>query len=125
VTRALVDTYALLWWLDDDPALPAAARAMLADSSNELLVSSATVWEIAIKRSLGKLRAPEDLVETIAEEGFIFLAVTPWHAWRVARLPPHHTDPFDRLLAAQALTEGIPIVTGDPAFGPYGVGVRW
>jgi PIN domain nuclease of toxin-antitoxin system len=61
----------------------------------------------------------------ISEEGFIFLGVTPSHAWRVAGLPAHHTDPFDRLLAAQALVEGIPLVTGDPAFGPYGVGVRW
>jgi PIN domain nuclease of toxin-antitoxin system len=125
VTRALVDTHALLWWLADDPALPAPARAVLTDPSNELLVSAASIWEIAIKRSLGKLPAPDELLEVIAQEGFIFLAVSPWHAWRVAALPHHHTDPFDRLLIAQALTEGIPIVTGDPAFAPYGVGVRW
>jgi PIN domain nuclease of toxin-antitoxin system len=125
VTRAIVDTHVLLWWLADDPGLSADAREFLADGSNEALVSSASVWEIAIKRSLGKLAAPDELLEVISEEGFIFLGVTPWHAWRVADLPPHHTDPFDRLLAAQALVEGIPIVTGDPAFGPYGVGVRW
>ena len=125
MTRALVDTHALLWWLDDDRALPAAARALIADPSNEVLVSAASVWEVAIKRAKGKLRVPDDLLEVVAEKGFIYLAVTPWHAWRVAQLPRHHNDPFDRLLAAQALSEGIPIVTGDPAFGPYGVGVRW
>jgi PIN domain nuclease of toxin-antitoxin system len=125
VTRALLDTHALLWWLDDDPALPPAARALIADPSNEVLVSAATVWEIAIKRAKGKLDVPDDLLEVVALKGLIFLAVTPWHAWRVAELPRHHNDPFDRLLAAQALTEGIPIVTGDRAFGAYGVGVRW
>lgn len=125
MTRALVDTHALLWWLENDPGLSASARALLADPSNELLISSASVLEIAIKRSLGKLRAPDSLVEVVSREGFVFLAVTPWHAWRVDSLPHHHRDPFDRLLIAQALVEGIPIVTGDPAFGAYGVGVRW
>lgn len=125
MTRALVDTHALLWWLEDDPALPRMPRALLADPSNEMLVSSASVLEIAIKRSLGKLRAPDSLLEVISRQGFIFLAVTPWHAWRVGSLPRHHGDPFDRLLIAQALVEGIPIVTGDPAFGAYGVGVHW
>jgi PIN domain nuclease of toxin-antitoxin system len=125
VSRLLVDTHALLWWLADDPQLSPDARATLADGSNELLVSAASVWEIAIKRSLGKLTAPDDLVEVVADEGFAFLGVSPWHAWRVTTLPPHHRDPFDRLLAAQALVEGVPIVTADPQFGPYGVGVRW
>lgn len=125
MTRALLDTHALLWWMFRSRALPSRARALLADPSNELLVSAASVWEIAIKQSTGKLRAPDDLLERISAAGFIFLAVSPWHAWRVGTLPRHHTDPFDRLLIAQALTEGIPIVTGDPSFGPYGVGVRW
>jgi PIN domain nuclease of toxin-antitoxin system len=125
MTRAIVDTQALLWWLFKSRTLPVAARALLADPSNELLVSAVSVWEIAIKRSLGKLEAPEELPEVLAGQGFVFLAISPWHAWRVATLPRHHTDPFDRLLIAQALTEGIPIVTGDAAFAPYGVGVRW
>jgi PIN domain nuclease of toxin-antitoxin system len=125
LSRLLVDTHAVLWWLADDDSLSAEARAVLADRGNELLVSSASVWEIAIKRSLGKLEAPDDLVEIVSDEGFIFLGVTPSHAWRVATLPRHHGDPFDRLLAAQALVEGIPVMTADPRFGPYGVGVMW
>ena len=125
MSRLLVDTHALLWWLADDDALPADVRAAFADRANELLVSAASVWEIAIKRSLGKLEAPGELLEIVADEGFVFLAVSPWHAWRVATLPRHHGDPFDRLLAAQALAEGIPVVTGDPQFGRYGVGVMW
>jgi PIN domain nuclease of toxin-antitoxin system len=96
----------------------------MGEPRNEVLVSAASIWEIAIKRALGKLSAPDDLLETISEEGFIFLAVTPWHAWRAGDLPPHHRDPFDRLLAAQALVEGIPLLTADPRFAPYGVGVR-
>jgi PIN domain nuclease of toxin-antitoxin system len=125
VSRFLVDTHALLWWLDDDPALSATARKALAEPANEVLVSSALVWEIAIKRSLGKLTVPDSLLETISEQGFVFLAVTPWHAWRLASLPMHHRDPFDRLLTAQALVEGIPILTADPRFGADGAGVRW
>jgi PIN domain nuclease of toxin-antitoxin system len=125
VTRLLADTHAILWWLGDDPSLSPGARAALADPRNEVLVSAASVWEIAIKRSLGRLEAPDTLLEAIADDGFVFLAVTPRHAWRVATLPPHHGDPFDRLLAAQALVEGIPVVTADRRFGPYGVGVMW
>jgi PIN domain nuclease of toxin-antitoxin system len=125
LSRLLVDTHAVLWWLADDDSLSAEARAVLADPGNELLVSSASVWEIAIKRSLGKLEAPDDLVEVISDEGFTFLGVTPSHGWRVTTLPLHHGDPFDRLLAAQALVEGIPVLTADPQFGPYGVGVMW
>ena len=125
MSRLLVDTHALLWWLADDDSLPADVRTAFADRGNELLVSSVSVWEIAIKRSLGKLEAPEDLLEIVSDEGFVFLAVSPWHAWRVATLPRHHGDPFDRLLVAQALVEGVPVVTADPQFGPYGVGVMW
>jgi PIN domain nuclease of toxin-antitoxin system len=125
VSRFLVDTHVLLWWLVDDPQLSCTARAAISDPGAEALVSAARAWEIAIKRSLGKLNAPDDVLEITVEEGFGFLAVTPWHAWRAGALPLHHRDPFDRLLAAQALVEGIPVVTADPSFGPYGVGVRW
>ena len=125
MSRLLVDTHALLWWLADDPALSAAARAAIADGANEPLVSAASLWEIAIKQSLGKLTVPHDLPETIASEGFAVLAVDAQHAWRVRELPLHHRDPFDRLLVAQALTQQIPIVTTDPQFAAYGVNVRW
>ncbi len=88
-------------------------------------MSIATVWEIGIKRGLGKLDAPDDLLDRIVENGFSWLAVDERHAWRASELPLHHRDPFDRLLVAQAQIEGIPIVTRDPRFAAYGVGVRW
>jgi PIN domain nuclease of toxin-antitoxin system len=125
VSRLLVDTRALLWWLIDDPALSPTAREALADPANEPFVSAASAWEIAIKRSLGKLPGPDDLPDRIADEGFAWLPVSAAHAWLVRDLPPHHGDPFDRLLAAQALIERVPIVTADTRFVAYGVDVRW
>lgn len=125
MSRLLVDTHALLWWLTDDSALSATAREALADPSNEPLVSTATVWEIAIKRSLGKLAAPDDLPDRISKEGFSWLAISAAHAWQVRDLPTHHRDPFDRLLIAQALTEHLPMITTDARFREYGVEIRW
>jgi PIN domain nuclease of toxin-antitoxin system len=121
----LVDTHALLWWLTDDAALSVAAREALADPTNEPLVSAASVWEIAVKRALGKLTAPDDLPDLINDEGFSWLPITPLHAWQVRELPPHHRDPFDRLLIAQAMTERLPIITADPSFDDYEVEIRW
>ena len=125
MSRALVDTRALLWWLTDDPALSPAVRETLADPGSEPLVSAATGWEIAIKRSLGKLAAPDDLPDRIADEGFAWLPVSAVHAWQVRDLPAHHRDPFDRLLVAQAIIERLPIITADARFADYGVDVRW
>jgi PIN domain nuclease of toxin-antitoxin system len=125
VSRFLVDTHALLWWLADDPALSSPARDALADPGNEPLVSTVSVWEIAIKRSLGKLTAPDDLPDRIAEEGFAWLPVSASHAWQVRALPAYHRDPFDRLLIAQAFTESVPIITADARFADYDVGVCW
>jgi PIN domain nuclease of toxin-antitoxin system len=125
VSRLLVDTHALLWWLTDDPGLSATARDALADPANDVNVSTASVWEIAIKRALGKLTAPDDLPDHIKGAGFDWLPISSEHAWRVRELPPHHRDPFDRLLVAQSLTEAMPIVSGDARFGAYGVETRW
>ena len=121
MSRLLVDTHALLWWLTDDPALSPAARDAIADPVNEPFVSAASVWEIAIKRSLGKLT----VLDRIADEGFVWLPISANHAWQVGELPLHHRDPFDRILVAQALIERLPIITGDSHFGQYGVQVRW
>jgi PIN domain nuclease of toxin-antitoxin system len=125
VSRLLVDTHVLLWWLGDDPALSDRARDAIAGPTTQPLVSAASVWEIAIKRSLGKLEAPDDLPEIITAEGFAWLPVGPGHAWRVRALPLHHRDPFDRILVAQALVEGLPLVTADARFGRYDVDIRW
>jgi len=125
VNRLLVDTHALLWWLIDDAGLSQTARQALSDPANDVLVSTASVWEIAIKRALGKLSAPDDLPEHIEEQGFGWLPVQAEHAWRVGDLPPHHRDPFDRLLVAQSLVERIPVVSADARFAAYGVDTRW
>jgi PIN domain nuclease of toxin-antitoxin system len=125
VSRLLVDTHAVLWWLSDDARLSPAAREAIAEPANEPLVSAASIWEIAIKRSLGKLSAPDDLVAHVVNEGFAWLAVKAEHAWEVRTLLPHHRDPFDRMLVAQALVEGVPVVTSDERFARYGVSVRW
>jgi len=125
VSRLLVDTHAVLWWLTDNEALAATARTAIADPSSEAIVSIASLWEIAIKCSIGKLTIENDLPAIIAEEGFAWLPVSPAHAWEVRALPLHHRDPFDRLLIAQALTERLPVVTADARFAAYGVDVRW
>ena len=125
MSRLLVDTHALLWWLADDPSLSPAAREAIADPTNDPLVSAASVWEIAIKRSLGKLTAPDDLPDRVADKGFAWLPISAQHAWRVRDLPKHHGDPFDRTLVAQAVIERLPFVTTDARFAEYGVDVRW
>lgn len=125
MTRLLIDTHALLWWLSADSALSATAAATIADPLNEPLVSTASLWEIAIKRSVGKLNAPDELPDTVTRGGFAWLPVEAEHAWAVRTLPRHHRDPFDRLLVAQSLVEGLPVVTADARFAPYGVETRW
>ena len=117
----LLDAHALLWWLADDATLGDAARRSIADPSVDVLVSAATVWEIGIKRALGKLDAPDELPEAIERSGFGGLPVTLVDADVAAGLPPHHRDPFDRMLVAQATRLGAIVVTRDASFTPYGV----
>jgi PIN domain nuclease of toxin-antitoxin system len=119
----LLDAHALLWWLADDPTLVPDARAAIAAPSNEVIVSAATVWEIEIKRALGKLSAPNGLVDTIEASAIGSLPITTADAERAGRLPPHHRDPFDRMLVAQALRLDAIVVSRDGAFIPYGVNV--
>jgi PIN domain nuclease of toxin-antitoxin system len=125
VRRLLLDTHVVLWWLGDDQRLSEAARRAIAETTNDILVSAASVWEMAIKRSLGKLTAPAELLDVVAAQGFGWLPVRADHAGAVGSLPWQHRDPFDRLLVAQARVEGVPVVTSDPAFAAYGVGVLW
>jgi PIN domain nuclease of toxin-antitoxin system len=117
----LLDAHALLWWLADDPTLDAGSRSSIADPSSDVLVSAATVWEIGIKRALGKLEAPDGLPDAIDATGFIGLPVTLLDGDTAAALPAHHRDPFDRMLVAQAGRLGAVIVTRNDAFRPYGV----
>lgn len=123
--RLLVDTHALLWWLKNDPSLSPTGRGELAAPANEVLVSTASIWEIAVKRSQGRLTVPEPLLEVIEREGFTWLPVSAAHAWAASELPLHHRDPFDRLLVVQAQIEDVAIVTADPHFDAYDVSTSW
>jgi PIN domain nuclease of toxin-antitoxin system len=123
--RLLVDSHVLLWHLLDDPRLTPGPTATIEAEDAEVLVSVASLWEIAIKNALGKLEAPEDLPRRVEELGFEPLAIDVEHAWAVRQLPHHHRDPFDRLLIAQAQVERLPILTANPAFGEYDVKVIW
>ena len=122
----LVDTHALLWFLADDPKLSAAARATMESGESTLLVSAVTVWEITIKAALGKLEAPAGLLDSLPEQGFDELPVSGRHAWRVGSLPlGAHQDPFDRLLVAHAIEEGLAIISVDAQLDQYGVTRHW
>ena len=123
--RLLVDSHVLLWHVLDDPRLGPAPTAAIEADDAEVLISIASLWEIAIKSALGKLAAPQDFPEKVEQLGFEWLPVRAEHAWRVRDLPHHHRDPFDRLLIAQALVEGMPILTADPSFALYDAKVVW
>ena len=118
--RLLLDTHVLLWWLQGAPLAEEAAEK-IADTSNDVIVSAATVWELSIKRQLGKVDMPPDLVEQCRSEGFALLAMDARHADRAGSLPLHHTDPFDRMLVAQAEIDTLILVTRDRALAAYGV----
>ena len=126
--KILVDTHALIWWLRDDQRLSRAAAQILADPSNEILVSAGVGWELAIKVGLGKIE-PANLIaqmeEAISRETFVELPVALAHGVRAGLLPLHHRDPFDRLLAAQAEILDVPILSADRLFDRYGVRRLW
>lgn len=119
--RLLLDTHALLWWLDDAPELSDTARAAIASGGNVVFVSAATIWEIRIKQAIGKLQIPAEFEQVLDEQGFDSLDVTSRHAHALADLPLHHRDPFDRILIAQARVERLRIVTRDVSFSSYDV----
>ena len=115
----------LVWWRDDSPHLSLRAKAEITDPINEVLVSTATLWEIVIKRGLGKLTFPDDREGVLGEESFSLISISFQHMRRVELLPKLHRDPFDRMLIAQALTEGAPLVTNDHALLAYGIPTLW
>lgn len=118
----LLDTHTLIWW--DDDQLPRSVTSAIQDA-DVVFVSAATAWEIAIKSALGKLVARGTVADTITDYGFSSLPISVRHADAVGTLPPHHRDPFDRLLVAQAQIEDLTIVTRDPVFVLYDVPTRW
>jgi len=120
--RLLIDSNALIWAVGRPTELSAAARQALQESTDRF-VSIASMWEIAIKMSLGKLSLPDNLTAALNTIAAVALPITPTHIDRVQRLPFHHRDPFDRMLVAQAMEEGLTIVTRDRRVGAYGVPV--
>ena len=121
--RLLLDTHVLLWWLANDSNLGEDARSGISNPNSAVYVSAATVWEISIKRALGKLESPSDLLRQIEYHRFEPLSMTVSHAQAAGALPRHHDDPFDRMLVAQAMAEGLTLLTRDARMGLYGVGV--
>lgn len=125
----LLDTHALLWWLDGDERLSPAARAAIAAPANQPLVSAASAWEITTKHRLGKLpgaaEVARDVAGAVASQAFADLPITLRDAERAGRLPGPHRDPFDRMLAAQALAGDLEFVSIDRVFDDYGVRRLW
>ena len=127
--RALLDTHAFLWWIVGDERLSDGASRAIADRRNEIFVSAASIWEIAIKGRLGRLSIPGDpgtfIGGQIAENSFRGLPIVAGHALRVWDLPDHHQDPFDRMLVAQAQVEGLTLISQDRQVARYEVEVVW
>jgi PIN domain nuclease of toxin-antitoxin system len=117
----LLDSHVLVWWLAGAPAVSKDARRAIADPGNDVLVSAATVWELAIKRAIGKIELAADLAEAVEAAGFTPLAIGLADAELAAALPMHHRDPFDRMLVAQARRLDAVLVSRDPAFDRYDV----
>jgi PIN domain nuclease of toxin-antitoxin system len=127
--QLLLDTHCLLWWFGDDPLLSARARKLVASGSNQVLVSAASAWEIAIKFRIGKLPGAEELVADfsgfLSRERFEHLPISIEHGVRAGLLPGSHRDPFDRMLIAQSLAENLPIVSNDTVFDDYHIRRLW
>jgi PIN domain nuclease of toxin-antitoxin system len=121
--RLLVDSCVLVWWLDNPASLAKEAREAIADPSNEVYFSAASVWELGLKIRKGKLTMPIDFASALSADGFSSLSVTVDHAARSLSLPALHEDPFDRLLVAQAIAEGLVMVTRDEVIRDYPLAV--
>ena len=127
--RLLLDTHALLWWISHDDRISPRARALIRDGGNEVFVSAVSAWEIVVKAGIGRLGVPEPvdrfIVSQLEANAFHPLAITMRHALGLASLPDVHRDPFDRMLASQALLDDLTLVTGDHAFEGYPVATEW
>lgn len=127
--RVLLDTHAFLWWIADSGRLSGTARRLIADETNDIAVSAASAWEIATKHRIGRLPGGEavalDVAGRISDQGFSELPISVSDGERAGRLPGPHRDPFDRMLAAQALARGLPIISIDGVFDRYGLDRLW
>jgi PIN domain nuclease of toxin-antitoxin system len=123
--RLLIDTHVLIWWREDSPRVSARVRQEITDPTNEICVSVVSLWEIVLKRSSGRLQFPDDLEQVVREESFTLVPIDYRHLRTAEGLAWFHRDPFDRMMIAQALAEGIPIATADRHFAAYGVQVVW
>ncbi|MFI5626515.1 type II toxin-antitoxin system VapC family toxin [Nocardioides sp. NPDC051685] len=119
--KLILDTQILLWWWDDSPRLPQAARDLIANLDNQVFVSAASITEIAVKKSIGRLEVDDDFAHGIEDDGFIELPLTAAHGGRLAQLPFIHRDPFDRMLIVQAQAEDAALVTVDDKVRQYDV----
>lgn len=122
--RLLLDTQAVVWWLDDDGRLTDRAADAIGQSGQDAVISAASVWELSTKRAAGRY-AGDDLLAHAQAAGFTILAMSGEHAQLAGQLPAHHRDPFDRMLVAQALIEERVLVTADAVIPAYGVPVLW
>jgi PIN domain nuclease of toxin-antitoxin system len=127
--RLLLDTHAFLWWVTDDDRMSERAGELIADGANDVYFSAASAWEIAIKAGLGRIRLSEDAwsltPQQLERNAFQALPIHVTHAVAVIALPDLHRDPFDRMLVAQAMSEGLTIVSSDPELARYPVPVVW
>jgi len=123
--RLLLDSQALLFWMVAPDRFPQAVGDAIDSPRNRVAVSAASFWELSIKQAKGKLALPRDDFARVFAADFQLLSITPEHGIAAARLPPHHGDPFDRLLIAQAQTEGLTLVGANGVFGEYDVDVLW
>jgi PIN domain nuclease of toxin-antitoxin system len=123
--RLLIDSHAFLWWSEASPYLSLAAHGAIADPTNEVLISVAALWELTIKASSGKLNLPTNLETMVTNQGFAVLSISFPHLRSLIVLPRVHRDPFDRMMIAQSLAEGMPIATRDRVFAAYGVQIVW
>ena len=119
--RLLADSHALIWWVENPSMLTPDARAAIADPANEVFMSTASIWEIGLKVAKGRLRVAANFAAVLRADGFTDLLIHPRHAERALTLPPIHGDPFDRLLIAQAMEEGLVFVSCDRWVPAYGV----
>ncbi|GAB4240891.1 MAG: type II toxin-antitoxin system VapC family toxin [Stanieria sp.] len=121
--KLLLDTHTLIWWLTNHPTLSQAAKKAISNQDNLVFISAASAWEIAIKKSLGKLTAPDDLEVQIENNNFQPLPITITHGLAIEKLPNHHNDPFDRIIIVQAISESMTVVTRDKKFNLYNISI--